>query len=319
MQFFFQIGIGLTRRIRPGMTKDIAIKISIFGDVVIVVYISGLILKFHAVADQDKDMVTFNLIDRFDSLVDTITTDPEQIQISHGQRQGYPEGRTLIYTKLYINDDQEYNEGGLWCLDNKRMGDIIEIDGIHIALHIGEDDYCLTSGKIDRSGEYNYQRLESDYRLTSILDPKKYLGLWKNDRCIRTLKVSGFFKDSKMNEYCVVVMFVPGMDNVTSMENLTHMEFYRFKDFVNPDIRSGDLKPTSTRKFQEPPVSLYLTKNQVMWSNVFNYCLEDETDIREDEDKLAVTSLNFWYAPYNASYTRKDTDDTGNLVCFSSP
>ena len=268
----------------------------------IVVYISGLILKFHAAvspsrSDQKQRVVTFNLLSRFDNLVDTVTCAPEQIQISHGQRQGYPKGRTLIYTKLYINDDQEeYSEGGLWCLeDNKRMGDIIEIDGVHIALHIGEDDYCLTSGKIDHSGEYKYQRLETECRLTSILNPKKYVGLWKNDQCIRTLKVSGSFKDAKMNKYCVVVMFVPAKENP---EKLTYMEFYRFKDFINPDIRSGHLKPTATRKFKHPPHGLYLTKNQVMWSSVYNYYLEDETEeMREKADKFAVLSMNFWYAP----------------------
>eukprot|EP00111_Clytia_hemisphaerica_P024600 TCONS_00072530-protein len=273
-----QAGIGLTRRFagRGKKRKDVAQKIFIFGDIVIVVYISGLFLKFLATTTplgpgkDQRNTVTFHLMHRFEKLLGQSPDISDHIQISHNPKEGYPEGRSLIYSKFYHNNGGDPEGGTIWCLeDDECLHEIHDIDNIHSVICVNGDEYVMASGVLSFGDTY------LDFR--------------RNGEMVRDMLVGGGLRDVQMNKYCIAILSNPGFRKVMLLQ------LYRFEDFC--EGYSIDLKPTLTREFDVPIFTLYMTKNQVMWSRPdFSY-YEDEKD-RKDDSKHVVMSLNFWYAPY---------------------
>ena len=173
---YVQTGYGYIERYTSycgGQRKDIVEKIRVFGDIVIVVYLSGLILKFStnvltAKLDAQQKVVEFNLLHKFESLIDISPVDTTQIRISHGQinEANYPNGYTRIFSKIddIIDDEDEDNdddcsEVGIWILeDEERLDvDIEGVNNIHDLVRLGDDDYCLLTRTYDSMDEYDLQ------------------------------------------------------------------------------------------------------------------------------------------------------------------
>ena len=319
-----QFGRGFTERNSMFKNmKDIPLKICVFGDIILVLYLSGIILKFYvtvspAKLDQRSKIVTFSLRHRFECLVGMSPSDMDHIQISHGAVKigNYPEGCTRIYCKLspqqrdeedQYDDDEDYSdedeceEAGIWVLeDNERLIALDGVDQIYDIRRIGDDDYCLLSRNYDTLDEYD---LDMDDMRGNILFPTKYLELWRNDECVRTLKVKGL-EDAKMNGFCVVVVSYPGLFQPASMVR------FNLADFKNILIRSMDLVPAGIMNVDKIPTFLYLSETQIMWSVPFEG-FEKEKDgcfsIDDDEENEfhCINSLNFWYALHHRDFEKR--------------
>ena len=173
-------------------------------------------------------------------------------------------------------------------------------------IRIGDNDYCLMSRTRDCFGEYGYEKPDS-----RKLFPAQYLEVWKNKECLRSLKVKDFFT-ARLNGYIVGIL----VDTTFCSPGPSFLKCYSLQDFLNNDIRSEDLKPIFYTSFIGCPDTLFLTKNQIIWSIRHNYGKDDcflcggEPCSR---DVCAVNSLNFWYSlnqvPQNTDLPRQ------NVLC----
>ena len=290
-----------------GKRQDIPKKINIFGDIVIIVYLSGLILKFSVkitLVDSDdphQRVATFRLLHKFENLVDRSPIDIDQIKISHGKMSNgqYYFGCTRIYSKLYYDEnsgddsnDDECNEAGLWCLeDDECLTDLQEVEDIHAVSRVGDDDYCLLSRNYDSTGQHNY----SGSDMNAVFFPTKYLELWRNNKCLRSLKVKGL-SGAYMNKICIAVLCHPGLMQPTCLT------CYFIKDLADPNVNSSNLNSALFTTFDSLPKTLCMTKNQIIWSHERQYkdgcflCYKKPCS----RDKFAINSFNFWYVPYYA-------------------
>ena len=303
--------------------KDIPQKICVFGDIVLVLYLSGLILKFSVTVstsrlDPRSKVVTFRLRHRFECLLGMSPLDADHIQLSHGpvtDKKNYPDGCTRVYCKLfpqekvddddeeedgdeeYSEDDEDEEEAGVWVLeDDNRLIAIDGVDQLCDIRRIGDDDYCLISRNYDAHNEYDLDL--NDLRDT-VLFPTRYLELWKNDDCVRTLKVKGL-EDAKMNGFCVVLVSFSGIFQPACMVR------FNLLDFENRSVRSMDLVPVSVMNIDKIPTFLYLTQTQIMWSVHFEGFKNEDGHTEGDGDEFhCINSFNFWYAPYERDYAAK--------------
>eukprot|EP00111_Clytia_hemisphaerica_P024601 TCONS_00072532-protein len=306
-----QSGIGMTGRYASGgKRKDIPKKINIFGNIVIIVYLSGLILKFSVKIspvdseDSHEKIATFHLLHNFENLVDCSPVDIDQIKISHGTMSNgqYYFGCTRIYSKLYYegdsgNDssDDECNEAGLWCLeDDEFLADLQEVEDIHAVSRVGDDDYCLLSRNHDSTDQHNFNGSD----MNALFCPTKYLELWKNNKSLRSLKVKGL-SGAYMNKICIAILCHPGLMQPTSLT------CYFIKDIADPNINFSNLSTVLVTPFDSLPKSLFMTKNQIIWSHERHdkdgcfLCYKNPCS----RDTFAINSMNFWYVPYYADQT----------------
>ena len=245
--------------------------------------------------------------------------------ISHGPEDGYPDGYTRVYSKLYItqgnkeeeeedDDDEECGEAGVWALeDDKKLASMQGVKNIHDLRRLGGDDYCLLTRDHDSLDEY-----ECDWEggpvntFSDLFFPPVYLELWKNDTCVRTLRTKGL-QFALLNEYCVVALFQ------TSLFSPVRLVRYSLEKFAAGDeIRSMDLESIGSLRMDENPHCLLLTKNQIMWSLPLNdsFLIDDENNNNEtdfedlfcgddENEHFCINSLNFWYAPHYQALHKK--------------